>query len=93
MRPPAKLFNPDVLRERGETFSNTAGRFFFDGMVFEDGFLVREMNIKSLRHEDVGPTLAEVERRGQWRDQRSLRRYGKETRLLLAHDVEAEACV
>ena len=71
-------------------FSAGALRKEFNAAVELLGLQSLNPNLYSLRHggasDDLSArrrTLAEVERRGQWRDQRSLRRYGKETRLLM----------
>ena len=67
MRPPARLFKPDEIGQYGgDVEQRTQGGrklFYFDGETFEDGLLLRDVSVRSLRWgDDIVPSLAELER-------------------------------
>ena len=68
VRPPAKLFDAEALRARGEDVGSAqrGGRgravYYYDNQEFEEGFLIRNVSIKGLKWDGVSPTTSELDR-------------------------------
>eukprot|EP00003_Mantamonas_plastica_P024911 TRINITY_DN4761_c0_g2_i6.p1 TRINITY_DN4761_c0_g2~~TRINITY_DN4761_c0_g2_i6.p1 ORF type:complete len:577 (+),score=226.37 TRINITY_DN4761_c0_g2_i6:363-2093(+) len=67
VRPPQRLFNPEQIRTLGG--DPIKGRdmrgnetYELDGDMFENGFMVKEMAIKTLQTQDVVPTVDELQK-------------------------------
>lgn len=62
VRPPSKLFNPSDFPncDKKRDLSTQEVYYTFQGNVFKDGFLQKTLALRSLKTDEIKPTLAEI---------------------------------
>ncbi|XP_011410252.2 PREDICTED: transcription elongation factor SPT5-like [Amphimedon queenslandica] len=61
-RPPAKLFDPEAIRELGGLISYDGDFLVFEGNHFRNGFMYKQFGMNAIIFEGVKPTLGELEK-------------------------------